>query len=126
MEAQPGLQAVVAVFFGNTEVSCEPSNSSKLNVRRYFPGVKWKHSVRELYFSGFLAGFSASVALQSTTLTHPEEAPQRRLEGRTMLLQSVVCNSRLALPYCVLRDAAKAAPQDEEICVWHDNPQLIH
>jgi hypothetical protein len=57
MDTQPGLQAVVAVFFGNIEMPFEHSNSSKLNVRRYFPGVKRKHRARELYFSGFLAGF---------------------------------------------------------------------
>jgi hypothetical protein len=38
------------------------SNSSKLNVRRYFPGVKQKHGAQEYYFSQFLAKFFVAQA----------------------------------------------------------------
>jgi hypothetical protein len=83
------MSAIVAVFFGMDEVSREASNSSKVNVRRYFPGVKRKHAAQELYFSGFLADFFAFDGYAMHNVPHPQEAPQRRLEGRTMLVQPI-------------------------------------
>jgi hypothetical protein len=49
------------------------------------------------------------------SLSHPEEALLRRLEGRTKILQSY--KDITAQRSCVLRDAAIAAPQHEEYCM---------